>query len=430
MSVGVTSATHEEGHVDVEPDNNQISGAVLVDDGCYDGGVTTSFDDYYAVNLTDGELLDASIKFNRSDGDLRVEVLNPDEEVIASGESVANNVATELATITANISGTHYVRVYSADGGTAYSLSVKTGTVRDEVDVEPDNNQISGAILIDDGCYEGGVSTGFDDYYAVNLTDGESLRTSIDFNRQGSEGNLQLEVLNPDGQVIASSESMMDNESVNITANVSGAHYLRIYSAEGGSAYSLSVNTVGGGSDTDDDGSTQSDISISHRNAVRPGGEFEVTVTIPEVATSAVEVYSSDFDATLTVQEDDGDTTNITDSRVEFIDTQADGGNYQLMINVTNSSEGDTGTITAYAGGEADDADNKQSATSTFTVSDLESSPVEGVSDELWTEVTRDGTLSLGDLGTAIQEYRGNGQVNGVDISLGDLGSLIQEYQN
>jgi hypothetical protein len=56
-------------------------------------------------------------------------------------------------------------------------------------------------------------------------------------------------------------------------------------------------------------------------------------------------------------------------------------------------------------------------------------SPTDGVSDKLWTEVTGDGTLTLGDLGTAIQEYQGNGQVNGVDISLGDLGSLIQEYQ-
>jgi subtilisin family serine protease len=52
-----------------------------------------------------------------------------------------------------------------------------------------------------------------------------------------------------------------------------------------------------------------------------------------------------------------------------------------------------------------------------------------GVSQELWMAVTGDGTLTLGDLGTAIQEYQDNGQVNGVNISLGDLGSLIQEYQ-
>lgn len=62
-------------------------------------------------------------------------------------------------------------------------------------------------------------------------------------------------------------------------------------------------------------------------------------------------------------------------------------------------------------------------------------SPVSGVSDELWTAVTRnDGEegLSLADLGNAIQEYQDNpsdADVGGVSIELSDLGSLIQHYR-
>ncbi|MDZ7688817.1 MAG: hypothetical protein U5J64_08885 [Halobacteriales archaeon] len=63
-------------------------------------------------------------------------------------------------------------------------------------------------------------------------------------------------------------------------------------------------------------------------------------------------------------------------------------------------------------------------------------SPVEGVSDDLWTSVTQNDNedgLSLADLGNAIQEYQsnpGDAEVGGVDIGLSDLGSLIQHYQN
>jgi hypothetical protein len=64
-------------------------------------------------------------------------------------------------------------------------------------------------------------------------------------------------------------------------------------------------------------------------------------------------------------------------------------------------------------------------------------SPVEGVSDALWTAVTGQdgdaGSLSLSDLGDAIQAYQSNpsnADIDGVTIGLSDLGDLIQYYQN
>ena len=61
------------------------------------------------------------------------------------------------------------------------------------------------------------------------------------------------------------------------------------------------------------------------------------------------------------------------------------------------------------------------------------SSPVDDVSDEIWSAVTGDGTLRLTDLGNAIQTYQddpGNAEINGVGITLSDLGNLIQYYQS
>ncbi|MDZ7688032.1 MAG: hypothetical protein U5J64_04785 [Halobacteriales archaeon] len=102
---------------------------------------------------------------------------------------------------------------------------------------------------------------------------------------------------------------------------------------------------------------------------------------------------------------------------------------------MTGGSEGDTGTITAANGGNIGGSDVDQSS-ATFSLADLLESPVEDVSNGLWTSVTQDDNeqgLSLADLGNAIQEYQanpGDADVGGVDIGLSDLGSLIQHYQN
>ena len=67
----------------------------------------------------------------------------------------------------------------------------------------------------------------------------------------------------------------------------------------------------------------------------------------------------------------------------------------------------------------------------------VETSPVDGVSDALWTAVTADdgdvGNLSLSDLGNAIQAYQANpsdADVDGAPITLSDLGDLIRYYRN
>jgi hypothetical protein len=179
-----------------------------------------------------------------------------------------------------------------------------------------------------------------------------------------------------------------------------------------------------------DSSGTQPNISISLPGTVQTDGEFEITVEVAGAATSAVEVSSSSFDTSLSIQDADGDGTNVSDGRVEFIDTQVDGGTYVVKLNITGGTQGDSGTITAYAGGEADSQNSDATDSSTFTIGTQSASPVDGVSDELWTAVTGDGSLSLGDLGNAIRQYRDNGQVNGVGISLADLGALIRHYRS
>jgi hypothetical protein len=175
--------------------------------------------------------------------------------------------------------------------------------------------------------------------------------------------------------------------------------------------------------------------SLKHPDTVRQNGLFDVTVNTSATAKSAVEVSPSGFEVNLSVIDDDGDNAFlVSKNRTEFTDPYADGGTYVVEVNVTGASGGETGEISAYVGESANETDNIDALNSSFTVEDTENggmntSPVDGVSDEQWMAITGDGSLSLGNLGSAIRGYQENGQINGVGISLGDLGALIRYYR-
>ena len=189
----------------------------------------------------------------------------------------------------------------------------------------------------------------------------------------------------------------------------------------------------GGGSDPPD----ADLVTINSPDTAQPDGDFDFTVEMEESSVGEVAVESSDFDVSLSVVDDDGDDIGAqTDTSVEFIDLDEETSTYTLNVDITDGSEGDTGTITAATGGSIDGSGVDDQTSTTFSLETTTESPVEDVPDDLWAAVTQDDGnegLSLADLGNAIQQYQanpGNADVGGVDIGLSELGSLIQYYQN
>ena len=177
--------------------------------------------------------------------------------------------------------------------------------------------------------------------------------------------------------------------------------------------------------ESENDTATQSVVVESPAN-------FEVTVD----GTNSPVVEGETLNATATIENtgDLSDTQTITatvsgvGSATETV--SLDGGESRTETIDVPTGTGDAGTYTLTV--ESGD----DTATETVTIEsegDTEGSPAEDVSDELWTAVTGDGSLTLADLGNAIQEYQnnpGNATVDGVPIDLSDLGSLIQYYRN
>jgi PKD repeat protein len=142
-----------------------------------------------------------------------------------------------------------------------------------------------------------------------------------------------------------------------------------------------------------------------------PNVEEAITFDASDSADSdgSIQSYEWDFDG-------DG-TTDVTRTAPLATHTYTDPGTYAVTLTVIDD-DGATNTNIK-----------------TVEVRDPSESPVEGVSDDLWTAVTQDDGsdgLSLADLGNGIQEYQKNpsdADVGGVSITLSDLGSLIQYYR-
>jgi hypothetical protein len=169
---------------------------------------------------------------------------------------------------------------------------------------------------------------------------------------------------------------------------------------------------------TDDTDPAFFEVSIDSTNSPIEGGE---TITIE----TTVENTGGELNA----QEVTSDAESLgSDATTFFLNP----GELTTETFSIPTDEGDAGTYTV----TVETRDDTDAATLTVTEKDVTKSPVEGVSDDLWTAVTQndgDDGLSLADLGNAIQVYQNspdNADVDGVSIGLSDLGALIQYYQS
>ena len=380
--------------------NDERSTATSISPGFYSNlNIVGGESDYFEIFLNQGDEITATILFDDTVGDLDLELRDDVGTDLRSSFSVSDN---ETVTYEVGESGTYYVHAYGFAGASApYSLDI---SVNDGIE---QNTPPEASFTYTPTSPDTSESISFDASGSSD-TDGNIQRYEWDF----GDGN---------------------------TATATGGTVTHTYSNAGTYTVELTVEDDDGATDTTTETVTVEEappVVIDAPSTTQPDGEFEFDVTMTESGVGEVAVDSGDFDVELSVVDDAGDNIGAqTETSVEFIDIDSETSTYTLRANVTGGSEGDTGTITAANGGNIGDSDVDQTS-STFSLADLLSSPVEDVSDGLWTAATQDDGsqgLSLADLGNAIQAYQnnpGDAEVSGVDIGLSDLGSLIQYYRN
>lgn len=187
-------------------------------------------DDFYGLSLTAGDRLTVNVTFSDAEGDIDVELLNPSGTSVASASSSTDD---ETFAYTAAASGAHVLRVFlyadaGAQTGNPYALTTQvTGAATCTPDAFEPNDSAAAAAPIARGTYPTLTACGSDDdFYALNLTAGTQLSVQALFAH--AEGDIDLDLLDPAGNSVASSVSVTDDENINYTPTMSGTFTLQV----------------------------------------------------------------------------------------------------------------------------------------------------------------------------------------------------------
>lgn len=218
--------------------------ATLVSDGSY--SLTVCDDDWFAIQLSAGETIDASIFFSHGVGDLDLELVDSSGSVVDDSTSTSDS---ESVSATASGATTVYVRVYGYSGATGdYTLDIQTsgGTGGCTADAYEPNDSLGDAADLGDGFYAGLTTcSGNDDYYAIDLTAGQSLDVDVLFSH--ALGDVDARLYDASGAELDRGTSTTDDEALSHTASSAETVFLRVYGYDGATNdYDLDVTISGG----------------------------------------------------------------------------------------------------------------------------------------------------------------------------------------
>ncbi len=227
--------------------NNSLGGGyVLTDDQVWFtdllGLATQTDDDWFEITIEDDNAgLDVDVTFAHADGDIDVEVYDRFGSIIVRSESQTDN---ELINYNAPLpAGTYQIRVYGANLGNEYDLYwldrhedvFEPNDIRDAAYDLSNNSQLYISAI--------GVPTqGDDDWYQITA-DAASTFIAVQIDFVNANGNIDLELYNGSGGLLADSVSSLDSEYVQATVGV-GTYYIRVFGDDLYNDYDLILNAA------------------------------------------------------------------------------------------------------------------------------------------------------------------------------------------
>jgi len=222
-------------------------------------------EDWWEFPAAVGQLLTVEALFDNSDGDIDLEFMDFQGNVLDVSTSNTDN---EVVTATATGSGSHFVRVYllndaGPNGGNDYDLELTFGTSNCIDDGFEDNDTVAATTELPLGATTGLQSCpGDPDWYYVLAGGGETLTFDATFTH--AEGDLNLTLMDFNGNHLGSSNSTSDNESVTGTATAQGPMILSVILASDagnvpGNPYDLTITSVTVGPNCTDDALEEND---------------------------------------------------------------------------------------------------------------------------------------------------------------------------
>lgn len=215
--------------------------------------VCTGDDDYYSFALGAGDTLTVLAEFTDAEGDIDVRIVNADGATVASGVSTDDD---EILEFTAVDAGTYFVRVslYLDSGstdGNSYGLDfdIEEAAVSCPWDRLEDNDSIEDPEPLPPELYTGlFVCEDDEDWYRIPLIAGDTITVDLTFSH--SEGDVDVQLLNPIGGVLRVGNTSTDNETIEHTVEEDGTYLIKVSlyrdaGSDTGNEYDIQIDVDG-----------------------------------------------------------------------------------------------------------------------------------------------------------------------------------------
>lgn len=213
---------------DPHEDNDDLASASAYTAPITDGQICSGDDDYYRVNVPAGMQVTVTLDgFDHATGDLDLELLDATGTILATS---AGTTSTETASACLAAGGDVVAHVLGFAGDeNAYHLraELSPGSCCLDDAGEDDDTRATSRPAATDGTFDGTICPSDDDYIGVSVAGPSTIDATIVFTP--SMGDLDLELLDPSGAVIAFSRGATDTESITKDVTDAGAYTLRVY---------------------------------------------------------------------------------------------------------------------------------------------------------------------------------------------------------
>ena len=257
ITPGVPTCTDDD-----HEENDVLAEASEIASGSFASLVSCEGDlDYYRVDLGVGDEITIGLVFIDGEGDIDLYLRDAEGASLASSLSFNDN---EDLSWTADEAGPVFihVRLFRDEGsapGNTYGMDVDvveaTPTCAADA-LEENDTQDTAAPVLSESYPNLTACVDDADYYEVFLFEGATITVDLTFSH--AEGDIDVEIVEPDGDWVAYSESEDDDESVEYTATQSGTYAIRVYIYEDtgdtpGNNYDMTVDIPATTSCVDDD---------------------------------------------------------------------------------------------------------------------------------------------------------------------------------
>lgn len=457
--------------------NDDFDSAPKIESGRYtDLQITSDDEDYFAVDLSEGDSLSTAIAFEHIDGDLNLAVHGPNGEVLAESTTTTDDEAVSLDNV--DTAGTYYVHVDGYEDASAwYDLEVDVSTTEERVgsisEVVTDVNNVAlsetSVVLQEDatgdtiattttdqdGSYSfTGVPTG--EYLIeaeyngetgaaqATVQDGRTTTASVVVLVEAEvEASFQVQSLTPGDVSVTSSESLGVAAEVENTGGTAATQTVELriagetiatetisldagerqsISFSGVEASSLSSGQVTYGVYTEEDRQTATvtvdemsrlvELDVDAEQNVAPGEQFAVTYTLRNIGDTAAS----------------GGGLQITaPDELPISSVSGDGTNSPDRFYITTISTGDAVSTTYTFTVPEDATTGTATITATGALHDQQTNATATV------EITETGDLptedpSFPDVLEVIDAYSSGSTYDGADVGFQEVLEVIDSY--